>query len=201
LSGEHLSLQDKGHNLVQLIDPVEVAQNAILEARRYCSETHNVSVPQVQLICKDPNLTTTYIPAHLHRILFELLTNSLTATIKNKKDAPVKLTLVKGEEDVTIRLSDEGGGICAREMQRAWRYHINPNHQALLDHDEDDVQVEFDSKRGLRFARLLARYFGGDLALISMEGYGTDAFLALSRDDAVSENYPFTQPLTESRPY
>jgi pyruvate dehydrogenase kinase 2/3/4 len=177
---------------VQQIDPVKVAQNAIQEAQRYCAEVHNVTAPQVQLVCKYPNLSTTYVPAHLHRILFELLTNSLTA--------PVKLTLVKGHEDVTIRLSDEGGGIAAREMHRAWRYNINPDHKALLDHDEDDVQVEFDSKRGLRFARLLARYFGGDLNLISMEGYGTDAFLALSRDDAVMENYPIPN-LTETELY
>jgi pyruvate dehydrogenase kinase 2/3/4 len=184
--------------LVQLIDPVRVAQSAIFEARKYCSDVYKVSAPQVQLICKDPNLTTTYVPSHLHRVLFELLTNSLTATIKHEQNAPVKLTLVKGEEDVTIRLSDEGGGICARELQRAWRYHIDPNHQALLDHDHDDAQVEFDAKRDLRFARLLARYFGGDLNLISMEGYGTDAFLALCRDDAVRENYPFTMTPSES---
>ncbi|KAG2175760.1 hypothetical protein INT44_000238 [Umbelopsis vinacea] len=200
LIGEHLCLHDKGHNLVQQIDPVKVAQNAIQEAQRYCAETHNVIAPQVQLVCKYPNLSTTYVPAHLHRILFELLTNSLTATIKHQSTAPVKLTLVKGHEDVTIRLSDEGGGISAREMHKAWRYHINPQHKALLDHDQDDAQVEFDSKRGLRFARLLARYFGGDLNLISMEGYGTDAFLALSRDDAVMENYPVSN-LTETELY
>jgi pyruvate dehydrogenase kinase 2/3/4 len=32
---------------------------------------------------------------------------------------------------------------------------------------------------GLPLSRLFARYFGGDLQLISMEGYGTDAFLHL----------------------
>jgi len=34
---------------------------------------------------------------------------------------------------------------------------------------------------GLPISRLYARYFGGDLRLISMEGYGTDAYLHLSR--------------------
>ncbi|CAM0137261.1 SPT3 Dosage dependent suppressor of Ty-induced promoter mutations-like protein [Umbelopsis sp. WA50703] len=198
LIGEHLCLNDKGHNLVQLINPTQVAESAILEARKYCADIHQVSPPQVQLVCKDDNLSTTYVPAHLHRVLFELLTNSLTATIKHGENTPVRLTLVKGEEDVTIRLSDRGGGICAREVHKAWRYHINPKHDALMEHDEDDAQVEMDVKRGLRFARLLARYFGGDLALISMEGYGTDTFLALSRDDAVTENYPLTQPMTSS---
>mmetsp|Transcript_24343 Transcript_24343/g.74340 ORF Transcript_24343/g.74340 Transcript_24343/m.74340 type:complete len:84 (+) Transcript_24343:1569-1820(+) len=34
---------------------------------------------------------------------------------------------------------------------------------------------------GLPISRTYARYFGGDLNIMSMEGYGTDAFLHLSR--------------------
>jgi hypothetical protein len=34
---------------------------------------------------------------------------------------------------------------------------------------------------GLPISRAYARYFGGDLNLMSMEGYGTDAFVHLSR--------------------
>lgn len=34
---------------------------------------------------------------------------------------------------------------------------------------------------GIPISRLYARYFGGDLQTISMEGYGTDAYLHLSR--------------------
>ena len=34
---------------------------------------------------------------------------------------------------------------------------------------------------GLPIGRGYARYFGGDLQIISMEGYGTDAYLHLSR--------------------
>ena len=34
---------------------------------------------------------------------------------------------------------------------------------------------------GLPISRSYARYFGGDLNLMSMEGYGTDAFLHLPR--------------------
>ena len=34
---------------------------------------------------------------------------------------------------------------------------------------------------GLPIARLYARYFGGDLQILSMEGYGTDAYLHLNR--------------------
>ena len=34
---------------------------------------------------------------------------------------------------------------------------------------------------GLPISRAYARYFGGDLTLMSMEGFGTDAFVYLSR--------------------
>ena len=34
---------------------------------------------------------------------------------------------------------------------------------------------------GLPISRAYARYFGGDLSVMSMEGYGTDAFVHLSR--------------------
>lgn len=43
---------------------------------------------------------------------------------------------------------------------------------------------------GLPISRLYARYFGGDLAIISMEGYGTDAYLHLNRLGNVQEPLP-----------
>ncbi|KAG1364880.1 hypothetical protein G6F60_013676 [Rhizopus arrhizus] len=47
---------------------------------------------------------------------------------------------------------------------------------------------------GLPISRLYARYFGGDLKLISMEGYGTDVYLHLNRlsnSDEPLIYYPF----------
>ncbi|KAJ1923367.1 [Pyruvate dehydrogenase (acetyl-transferring)] kinase isozyme 2, partial [Tieghemiomyces parasiticus] len=43
---------------------------------------------------------------------------------------------------------------------------------------------------GLPISRCYARYFGGDLKLISMEGYGTDAYLHLSRLSDSAEPLP-----------
>ena len=43
---------------------------------------------------------------------------------------------------------------------------------------------------GLPISRLYARYFGGDLQIISMEGYGTDAYLHLNRLGNVQEPLP-----------
>jgi pyruvate dehydrogenase kinase 2/3/4 len=43
---------------------------------------------------------------------------------------------------------------------------------------------------GLPISRLYARYFGGDLQVISMEGYGTDAYLHLKRLGNAEESLP-----------
>lgn len=72
----------------------------------------------------DKNLTFTYVPSHLHLILFEILKNSMRAVTemhgKNAAAADdggsgslpmIKIAIANGEEDVTIKVSDEGGGV------------------------------------------------------------------------------------------
>mmetsp|Transcript_18178 Transcript_18178/g.36654 ORF Transcript_18178/g.36654 Transcript_18178/m.36654 type:complete len:92 (+) Transcript_18178:255-530(+) len=44
---------------------------------------------------------------------------------------------------------------------------------------------------GLPISRSYARYFGGDLSIMSMEGYGTDCFLHLRRLGNTREPLPF----------
>ncbi|CAA7259766.1 unnamed protein product [Cyclocybe aegerita] len=56
-----------------------------------------------------------YIREHLEYIIFELLKNSMHATSLKHKDAvtlpPVQVTIVAGDHDVGIRISDQGGGL------------------------------------------------------------------------------------------
>lgn len=55
---------------------------------------------------------------------------------------------------------------------------------------------------GLPISRLYARYFGGDLQVMSMDGYGTDAYLHLNRlvrdHHIMDELAPGTGQLTET---
>lgn len=59
-----------------------------------------------------------------------------------------------------------------------------------LQDDTDGPAVLAGYGYGLPISRLYARYFGGDLQIISMEGYGTDAYLHLNRLGNVQEPLP-----------
>jgi pyruvate dehydrogenase kinase 2/3/4 len=63
-------------------------------------------------------------------------------------------------------------------------------HCFVLQDDTDGPAVLAGYGYGLPVSRLYARYFGGDLQIISMEGYGTDAYLHLNRLGNVQEPLP-----------
>ena len=92
---------------------------------------------------------------------------------------------------MTIKISDEGGGIPRSGMPLIWSY-MYTTAKPLL-----DIDSGMDSRTplagfgyGLPLSRLYARLFGGDLKLISMDGYGTDAYLHLSKLSDSSEPLP-----------
>ena len=92
--------------------------------------------------------------------------------------------MVEGKEDITIKISDEGGGVPRSAMPLLWTYMYTTmeNPQIAADFDASDFKAPMAGfGYGLPLARLYARYFGGDLKLISMEGYGTDVYIHLNR--------------------
>ncbi|KAJ9181740.1 hypothetical protein P3X46_005802 [Hevea brasiliensis] len=169
------------------MSPVEVARNASEDARAICLREYGSS-PDIN-IYGDPNFTFPYVPAHLHHMVFELVKNSLRAVQERYMDSdkvapPVRIIVAEGIEDVTIKVSDEGGGIPRSGLPKIFTYLYSTARNPL---DEDanlgtaDAVTMAGYGCGLPISRLYARYFGGDLQVISMEGYGTDAYLHLLR--------------------
>ena len=111
---------------------------------------------------------------------------------KDSEPPVIRLVIAEGAEDVTIKLSDEGGGIARSGMPRIWTYLYSTAKSPLPDMDPADggPVVLAGYGYGLPLSRLYARYFGGDLQIISMEGYGTDAYLHLNRLGNVQEPLP-----------
>lgn len=168
--------------------PIDVAKAAAEDAAAICRQTYG-DPPPVRFDGRF-NLRFKYIPSHLHHMLFELFKNSFRAVIEAHKDKggslpQVNVIVAGGMEDVSIRISDQGGGIPRSGIDRIWTYAYTtakPTSMYL-----NDTEIMAGLGYGLPLSRLYARYFGGDLQVMSLEGYGTDAYLHLSRLGTHSE--------------
>lgn len=204
LIGQHIALTDQraqnDPNYVGIIctktNVKDLASEAIENARFVCEDHYGLfDAPKVRLVCPS-DLNFMYVPGHLSHMLFETLKNSLRAVVERhgaeKEEFPVTQVIIsEGREDITIKISDEGGGIPRSSIPLVWTYMYTTVDQTP-NLDPDFNKSDFKAPMagfgyGLPISRLYARYFGGDLKLISMEGYGTDVYLHLNRLSSSSE--------------
>ena len=198
LIGQHIAMHHGSRpGYVGLIcekcSPAEVARDAILNAQNLC--LHHFTVAPEVVVLGNVDLTFTYVPSHLHHMIFELLKNSMRAVAECQAGSPpIRVIISEGREDVTIKISDEGGGIPRSGISRIWTYLYTTAAAPILDPGSpyyNDFHAPMAGLGyGLPISRLYARYFGGDLQVISMEGYGTDAYLHLKRLGNAEESLP-----------
>ncbi|GAA6026331.1 hypothetical protein JCM8202_001943 [Rhodotorula sphaerocarpa] len=163
----------------------QIAREAIDNATYVCEEHYGLfKGPPVQLICpKDLNFM--YVPSHLNHVLFEVLKNSLRAVVEThgadcENFPPVKVIVAEGSEDITIKISDEGGGIPRSALPLVWTWMYTTANPENLEQDFEGTDFKAPMAGfgyGLPIARLYAQYFGGNLKLISMEGYALSEWL------------------------
>lgn len=203
LIGQHIAINDEPSRNDDYVGVIctktnlrDVATDAVDNARYICEEYYGLfEAPQVEIYCPQ-DLNFMYVPGHLLHMLFEVLKNSLRATVETTlrkcdgditdlKFPPIKIIVADGDEDITIKISDEGGGIKRSALPLVWTY-LYTTMEETPDLDASYNQTDFKAPMagfgyGLALSRLYARYFGGDLKLISMEGYGTDVYLHISK--------------------
>jgi len=174
------------------IDPycnvVSVINDAYENARFLCDQYYLVSP---DLVVKEHNGVMTgssieivYVPSHLYHMVFELFKNAMRAVVEHYGAAateypPIEALVALGKEDISIRISDKGGGIPRRNTDLLFQYMYStaPQPPAATDHTNTVPLAGFGY--GLPLSRLYARYFQGDLMVTSYEGYGTDAVIFL----------------------
>uniref|UniRef100_A0A8C5MJA4 Protein-serine/threonine kinase n=1 Tax=Leptobrachium leishanense TaxID=445787 RepID=A0A8C5MJA4_9ANUR len=194
LINQHTLLFDGGTNPahpkhIGSIDPncevVDVVQDAYENSKMLCDQYYLAS-PELEI--KQANAKTpgqpihmVYVPSHLYHMLFELFKNAMRATVEFHEDSPslppVKVKVVLGKEDLTIKISDNGGGVPLRKIERLFSYMYSTAPRPMMDNSRNAPLAGFGY--GLPISRLYAKYFQGDLVLHSMEGYGTDAVIYL----------------------
>jgi len=200
LIGQYLALKQPATSpdMIGLVStsasPYEIASQAIEDAAYMCRRAHG-DAPEVKILGRT-DLHFPYVPSHISYMLLELLKNSMRATVEThgaEKMPQIKIIIADGEdnEDVVIKVSDEGGGIKRSNMNRIWSYLFTTADPAVLNRmlaTSDSEVRDFDTASplaglgyGLPISRNYARYFGGELTIMSMEGYGTDSFIYLPR--------------------
>lgn len=175
------------HRNIGCIDPncdvVDVAKDAYENARFLCEQYYLVS-PELEITSHNPsednsNVIMVYVPSHLYHMLFELFKNGMRATVEHHADKirvpKMKLMISKGAEDITIQVSDEGGGIPRSVRKRLFEYMYSTAPQPQR--GEADHAPLAGYGYGLPLSRLYARYFHGDIDINSVEGYGTNALI------------------------
>mmetsp|Transcript_8648 Transcript_8648/g.11442 ORF Transcript_8648/g.11442 Transcript_8648/m.11442 type:complete len:445 (+) Transcript_8648:187-1521(+) len=195
LAGQYLALRGEAvPNYIGMIhlnaSPNAIVQKAAEDATFLCKREYG-KAPRVEIIGR-LDLTFPYIPTYLHYILLELLKNAMRASAEQHMGQrvlpPVTVVIADGQknEDVVIKIMDEGGGIRRSQVNKIWSYLFTTASSAVQDSfigdmDHGDKAPIAGLGYGLPISRSYCRYFGGDLDLMSMDGYGTDAFLHLKR--------------------
>uniref|UniRef100_A0A671NBY2 Protein-serine/threonine kinase n=1 Tax=Sinocyclocheilus anshuiensis TaxID=1608454 RepID=A0A671NBY2_9TELE len=182
-------------NTIGSIDPhcqvAEVVKDAYESARMLCDQYYlsspDLVLQELNTDNRNQPISIVYVPSHLYHMLFELFKNAMRATIESHKEGsnlpPIQVMVAIGGEDLTVKMSDQGGGVPFRKMENLFSYMYSTAPKPQMDDKHRAPLAGFGY--GLPISRLYAKYFQGDLQLYSMEGHGTDAVIhlkALSTD-------------------
>ncbi|XP_061616392.1 pyruvate dehydrogenase kinase, isozyme 4 isoform X1 [Phyllopteryx taeniolatus] len=149
---------------------------------QYYLTSPDMEITQVNSKSPDQPLHIVYVPSHLYHMLFELFKNAMRATVETHETSlslpAIKVRASLGTEDLTIKMSDRGGGVPLRKIERLFSYMYSTAPSPVhIDNSRNAPLAGFGY--GLPISRLYAKYFQGDLQLYSMEGYGTSAVIYL----------------------
>ncbi|KAI9895677.1 hypothetical protein PsorP6_019565 [Peronosclerospora sorghi] len=172
LMSQHIALHEEEEGWVGCIcestSPAEVALAAIDTARHMCLRQYG-DAPEVELH-GHTDFSMPFVPSHLHHMLFEVIKNSMRAVVEfhgvDNDMPPIKIVIADGDdnEDVSIKISDEGGGIPRSSVSRIWSYLYTTADSKAFERLEAPNDFVGDSPLdglgyGLPISRLFARFF------------------------------------------
>ncbi|KAI8377874.1 uncharacterized protein BYT42DRAFT_593949 [Radiomyces spectabilis] len=157
-----------------------------------------------------------YVPEHLEHILYELLSNAVRFTMANylpENYPPIRVTVSANATDVYFRISDQGKGISKERFDTLWSYQSRKVSDQLLNFKQVHKMPTKVKERaemasgqgiylgmGLPLSRIFAEYWGGELQVLTMDGFGTDAYVRIPRLGTQAENLGFEKhPLYTSK--
>lgn len=172
----------------------EVIEEAYFSAAQLCDRNYmdcpekTITVANNTSLAGESAMEICYVPNHLHYICYELFKNAQRATMENSEKLnidpePIDILIGIGPTEVSIRVSDKGGGAPFLDSKNWLRYIWSTAPKPETAPMDTPTQPMAGYGVGLPISRLYARYLSGDLRIQSVEGYGTDACIYLKRDN------------------
>ncbi|CAG0891229.1 unnamed protein product [Darwinula stevensoni] len=177
----HIGSIDPSCNVLSVLK--DAFENARFLCEQYYLGSPDVVVTEHNAVNPGRAIEVVYVPSHLYHILFELFKNAMRAVVEfhdpksSAPYSPINVVIVKGKHDLTIKMSDLGGGFPLDNLELLFRYMYSTAPQPPM--PESDGAPLAGYGYGLPLSRLYAKYFQGDLKISSYEGYGTDAVVYL----------------------
>uniref|UniRef100_A0A4X2KEW8 Protein-serine/threonine kinase n=1 Tax=Vombatus ursinus TaxID=29139 RepID=A0A4X2KEW8_VOMUR len=111
-------------------DVSEVVKDAYDMAKLLCDKYYMASpsleIQEINAANSKQPIHMVYVPSHLYHMLFELFKNAMRATVESHESSltlpPIKVMVALGEEDLSIKMSDRGGGVPLRKIERLFSY-------------------------------------------------------------------------------
>lgn len=222
LHGNYRTVTGMVGTIDQNCDVLAVAENAYRDAAVLCDaeyfDSPKLNITAVDTTDKDAEtrgqVSATYVPAHLHHILFEVFKNSMRATCEfsEKKmltELPfIRVRIYKTADDISIKISDRGGGMNRKTRGKIFNYMYSTAPKVNLHGSGGSYGAGLTAETlpmhglgyGLPLSRLYARYFKGDIKIASVDGYGTDAYVYLQRlSHMAQENLPIFNAVSSAK--
>lgn len=170
--------------IVQLAcSPFALCEEVAEETQKRLRDSYGAAPPVMVVAGVGRDETFTFVPSHIRFIVGELLKNSCVAAMRHHDrlvssgalpvDAPlrpVRIIVAVSDGSVQIKLADEAGGIRRSSLSSIWSYRPL---QSKWWRPEDGLS--------LPLVRLCCKYFNGSLALVPVEGFGTDCYVTFNR--------------------
>lgn len=197
LAEQHLALTRQHHEDVVSSVFRRCSARALVQQCATLVRAHH-ETPEIAIHGDD--ISFTYIHDHIQYILYQLLSNAMRHTLSTEARAPVHVTIASNTTDVYFRVSDRGGGMAAPVFSRIWSYGQRPHNLSSVSQlaaratEHDHLQIQLGI--GLPMSRVYAEYLGGNLSLMTMDGYGTDAYVRIPLLGTQNENIDVDSPTT-----
>ena len=183
LINQHINIFSLNYTDVKESNINDILNNICNEVNGMCNFYYNKKIDF--RIRGDENMELLYLYSYLYYILIEIIKNSAVSHLINNIDKPININFFSGEEDIIIKISDNGLGFTRSNLKDVLKYSYSTyNEDKITDEYEIlDIPVMTGFGFGLPLSKLYCEYLGGNMHINPIDGVGTDIYIYLKKNE------------------